>query len=271
MSKKYLRQFDVGFDFPDISRDSEGAWINDDDRSYGRLVGSQLRRLFLPVRQYTNSALQKAKLQIGPPPIEVATVMLLASPRMSPYFDPSQRFLNVDVDYDPQNLLQLPVGARELGELAIHLTTEALHKLKDIPEFPCDLIARACEEFRTRGYAYNLEGNSHSLPGTKIKTQLHLQLSCAGIKRSLIGSYRGKVLFQKLLSETESQNVHSQILFSGLILEGTRVTVLHNQFNQYKDGKPVIFEGYANELTRFDLMEFPEVLDLMRKKGWLER
>lgn len=260
MATKHLKNIWIGWDSSGIPRTPEGRFTPENQKIVHK-VEMAVRRIVV-LDAYIRNALKAAKVTVGDPPITIMHIILTANVRPELYCDP-EPFLCVDIDFDPLELLNLPKDKDKVGELYISFAEEALSKLQSIEGYPVDVIRGACEEFRKNGYNLPFKAGEGMIPGTKIKGRINVVVSPVSTTRYLTVLYRNKPLFQTIISENEESDTLFSQHFAGFELEGMVLTVI--------GGHEDIVSGIFNiPHVKIDLADYPEVIELMREKGWLD-
>lgn len=265
MPRKYLERFvsDLGLVLLRPQHHPEGEEGYKRDKKLIRAIEREEAR-FSPLVLGIHDALQKAKPVVGEPPTPVVFWVLSKEPKPEPYFKPAP-YLYVDVNYEAKRLLTLEKNKKTIGELGIALVEEALSKLGRISGFPVKVIQDACDAFRENDYAYSLKCGEVTIPGTKIKGRIDLEVTGAGATRIFSASYRKKLLIRHEISEISWPELAISSRFNGITLDGDAILVMANPHHiEAQDAERRLPDGGA----RIDLKEYPETLDLMKKNGW---
>lgn len=266
MPRRYLERFvsDPGLVLPRPQHHPEGQEGYERDKTLIRAIEREEAR-FSPLVLRIHDALKKAKTVVGEPPTPVVFWVLSKEPKPEPYFKPAP-YLYVDVNYEAKRLLTLENNKKTIGELGIALVEEALSKLESITGFPVKVIQDACDAFRKNDYTYSLKCGEATIPGTKIKGRIDLELTGAGTTRIFSASYRKKLLIRQQISEISWPELAISSRFDGFTLDAEAILIRANPYYiRAKNKERCLPDGG----TRIVLKEYPETLDLMQKNGWV--
>ncbi|MEP5757720.1 MAG: hypothetical protein ABJ327_00085 [Litoreibacter sp.] len=267
MGKTYLRNFsqNLGLILQQAHEHPKGEEGYRADLNRIRAIEREAYRI-TPLNHYIHDALRKSKPVFGNPPSPCTFWVFSKAPKPEPYFDPAPPYLYVDVDFAPEDLFTLGKDKKVIGELFIDLVEEALSKLKSIPGFPVDVIREGCEQFRKNDYTSSWKFGEKTIPGTKIKGRIDMEVTGAGTKRIFTLSYGRKTLIKQKISEIDRPDVTRGRLFDDLVLDGDKILVKPKNWSwELQELGPKSY--YKN--AKIDLTDYPEVLDLMSAKGWV--
>ena len=257
---KYLKDFGIEWDVPGLT----GAEVMRTPEEQRIVIDVEnKKRNSIILTAYIRHALKVAKVQIGDPTLIWIGLTLKKDAREKPYFfstPPSNSGVIVDIPYDPLDLLNLPEDKDYIGELYIGWVEESLSKLKSIPQFPCDIIRKACETFRSNKYTYAFMAGEKMIPGTRIKGRIWVVSSGLGTQRQFEALYRNKRLFIEKISEVGNVETVVSGRFDGFDFEDGVVAIRGDKYALHPEKvKPILI----------DFRKYPEAFELMREKGWV--
>lgn len=225
-------------------------------------IESVMRR-FRCLTAHIHDALKKAKPQLTNPTVHTFCIDISREARLK-FYKPKTWVVFVEIEYDPLDLLQLPLDRAVLGELAIKWIETALEKLRSYPEFPSDIIRNACEKFRKEDYSYVFKAGEKTIEQTSVKGRIDVIANPVSTTRTFTASYRNKKLFSRVISIDDGCDLYFSKIYSGatvwgnfLVINGTNLgldpQILPNEKRQTTAETP----------TAIDLREYPEVYELI--------
>ena len=214
------------------------------------------------------TALCKEKAVVGVPPLKSIGVVLCDVPRPDPYRpEDSRGWAEFDVPAPGGRLgfLDTPVEREALGRVHLEAAEAALSALRTLDGFPVAVFEQACRRFEKDAFRIWLNAGSKTVPGTRLKGTVAVEVDPAQTTRWLRLSHRGKDLATIALGRRDIPDFTASRFFNGVTLDGTVVTVGGNPYHSFlPDRVPPIWPPET-----VDLRDHPDVLALAREKGWI--
>ncbi|MCB2130829.1 MAG: hypothetical protein KDE03_17625 [Rhodobacteraceae bacterium] len=169
-------------------------------------------------------ALRAAKIEMKDP--RTTTVWLTLSRFPNPDLISSKGNLNIDRPYDPLKLLDIPLTAEAYGEFVLECWDWAIERLENETDFPADFIREQMAKFRAQGYAMGNTLKQVSIVGSKAKARIHGEISCVRTVLKVEVSYRGEILFERVIWDVPDQAFNTAYEQRKVIVENGQFKVL---------------------------------------------
>ena len=194
--------------------------------AYIRSISKVISRMNAPMI-FFEYALQSSKIVMSAPPTTHVTLLLSRDPRPGLDYEDIGKVKNIQIDleFDPAKLLDIPQTNKTLGEFALGCWEQAIQRLEAETDFPADFIREQMEMFRAQGYVLDNTLKPVTIVGTKAKARIHGEVGCARTVLKVEVAYRKKVLFERVIWDTPEQAFNIAYSKRECVVEGGQFKV----------------------------------------------
>lgn len=265
MTRNHLREVFFELGPVDLPRSSPNGPFTDEGRALASQLTTEIRR-FAVLSTYIERELRKTKATVGLPPASVVVVSLESDAEpQAVRSDPPAETIELNFPYDPFDLLSVPKDRETLGGFHLGIARQTASYLRRIDGFPEGAWMEGCASYEENGFAIWLKAGERTVPGTRLKGQVAVEVAPDRTARWLILSHRGTTLARiELHSRPEGPDFATSKFFRGFELEGSILKLGTDPFAVEVPGRAPVWPA-----EQVDLRDYPVVFDLVVQKGWV--
>lgn len=195
----YLKWLNLKFDLSGSLEETTKLSPLERKENYNQYVGSisKVVSASSALMIFLESALRISKIEMLAPPTSDVWLTLTRQPRHKFEYSKRHKLIQIDREYDPNLLLNIPYDTRSLGEFSIGCWEWALPYLALETDFPVNFVQQQLDRFRKEDYSIRNQMGESKISGSKAKARIYGSVSCAQTILNVAVSFRGEILFER--------------------------------------------------------------------------